>query len=156
MVISHNQFSGLLPTKYFENLAAMINSQERKLKYMGTGYYQDTVVVEIKGIIVEMVKIQTLFTTIDFSNNIFRGDIPNIIGKLKSLMGLNFSHNELTGTIPASFGNLSNLKWLDLSSNRLVGDIPWQLANLTSLEKFNVSKNRLVSLSSQHITQWKK
>ncbi|ONI13618.1 hypothetical protein PRUPE_4G233600 [Prunus persica] len=142
--LSNNRFSGLLPTKYFENLMAMINSQEHGLKYMGGRYYQDTVAVAIKGNVIEMEKILTVFTTIDFSNNTFRGEIPNVIGKLKSLKGLNFSHNELTGTIPPSFGGLSNLEWLDLSSNRLVGDIPMQLTSLTYLEKFNVSENRLV------------
>ncbi|KAL6284190.1 hypothetical protein ACE6H2_015119 [Prunus campanulata] len=144
MDLSYNRFSGLLPTKYFEHLMAMINSQEHELKYMGEGYYEDTVVVTIKGFEIEMVKIQTFFTSIDFSKNNFRGEISNVIGKLKSLKGLNFSHNELTGTIPPSFGDMCNLEWLDLSSNKLVGDIPEKLANLTSLSKFNVSKNQLV------------
>ncbi|BFG29780.1 hypothetical protein CerSpe_160540 [Prunus speciosa] len=143
MDLSYNRFSGLLPTKYFEHLTAMTNLQEPELKYMGEGYYQDTVVVTIKGFEIEMVKIQTFFTTIDFSNNTFRGEISKVIGKLKLLKGLNFSHNELTGTIPPSFGDMCNLEWLDLSSNILFGDIPEQLVNLTSLEKFNVSENRL-------------
>ncbi|KAI5334014.1 hypothetical protein L3X38_024147 [Prunus dulcis] len=142
--LSHNRFSGLLPTKYFENLTAMINSQEHGLKYMGGRYYQDTVVVTIKGFEIEMKKILTYFTIIDFSNNTFRGEISSVISKLKSLKGLNFSHNELTGRIPPSFGEMSNLEWLDLSSNKLVGDIPEQLVNMTSLSKFNVSKNQLV------------
>ncbi|ONI13609.1 hypothetical protein PRUPE_4G233200 [Prunus persica] len=137
MDLSHNLFNGLLPTKYFENLAAMINSQEHELKYMGEGYYHDTVVVTVKGFEIEMVKIQTFFTSIDFSNNSFIGEISNVIGKLKSLKGLNFSNNELTSTIPPSFGELSNLEWLDLSSNGLVGEIPGQLANLTSLSSGN-------------------
>ncbi|CAL8152134.1 unnamed protein product [Prunus armeniaca] len=142
--LSNNRFSGLLPTKYFECLTAMINLQEHGLKYMGEGYYQDSVVVTIKGFEIEMEKILTFFTIIDFSNNTFRGEISSVISKLKSLKGLNFSHNELTGKLPPSFGEMSNLEWLDLSSNNLVGDIPEQLANLTSLSKFNVSKNQLV------------
>ncbi|ONI13607.1 hypothetical protein PRUPE_4G233100 [Prunus persica] len=144
MDLSNNQFSGLLPTKYFEHLTTMKNLQKQELQYMGEQYCEDTVVVAIKGIEIEMVKIQNFFTIIDFSNNGFSGEIPNVIGKLKSLKGLNLSHNELTGTIPDSFGDLSNLEWLDLSSNALVGEIPEQLTNLTSLGKFNVSKNRLV------------
>ncbi|XP_034212923.1 receptor like protein 22-like [Prunus dulcis] len=95
--LSNNRFSGLLPTKYFENLTAMINSQEHGLKYMGGLYYQDTVVLTIKGFEIEMKKILTYFTIIDFSNNTFRGEISSVISKLKSLKGLNFSHNELTG-----------------------------------------------------------
>jgi hypothetical protein len=122
----------------------MMNVQGDELKYMGEYYYQDTVVVAMKGSELELVKIQTFFTTIDFSNNAFRSKIPKEIGKLKSLKGLNFSHNYLTGSIPASLGNLTNLEWLDLSSNMLVGEIPRNLADLTSLGTLNLSENRLV------------
>ena len=38
-------------------------------------HYQDSVTVAMKGII-ELVKIQSLFTTFDFSNNNFKGEIP--------------------------------------------------------------------------------
>ncbi|XP_021830352.1 receptor-like protein 12 [Prunus avium] len=122
----------------------MINLQEQRPKYVGEDYYQDTVAVTMNGNTIEMVKILMLFTTIDFSNNSFKGEIPNVIGKLKSLKGLSFSHNELTCTIPPSFGCLSNLECLDLSSNMLVGEIPMQLTSLTYLEKFSVSENQLV------------
>ncbi|KAK9938746.1 hypothetical protein M0R45_015468 [Rubus argutus] len=72
MDLSHNHFCGPLPTKYFENLLSMINVQGDELKYMGEYYYQDTVVVAMKGSELQLVKIQTFFTTIDFSNNAFR------------------------------------------------------------------------------------
>ncbi|KAI5334046.1 hypothetical protein L3X38_024179 [Prunus dulcis] len=110
MDLSYNRFSGLLPIKHFEHLTAMINLQEHELKYMGGGYYQDTVVVAIKCNVIEMAKIMTFSTTIDFSNNTFREEIPNAISKLKLLKGLQFSHNELTGTIPPSFGDMCNLE----------------------------------------------
>ena len=92
---------------------------------------------------IELVKIQSLFTTIDFSNNNFKGEIPKAIGELWSLKGLNFSHNNLTGHMPPSLGKLTNLEWLDLSSNKLIGEIPIQLSNLTSLEVLNLSENHL-------------
>ncbi|PON38458.1 LOW QUALITY PROTEIN: LRR domain containing protein, partial [Parasponia andersonii] len=98
-----------------------------------------SVTVVLKGFFVDFTKIQTIFTTIDFSKNNFKGEIPKMIGTLKSLKGLNF-----TGTIPTSLGNLTNLEWLDLSSNQLVGEIPKQLADLTSLEVLNLSHNQLV------------
>ena len=118
--ISNN---GSLPREYFKYLKAMTNVDEGKvaLKYMGEEYYQDSLNVTIKGSYIELVRIQTVFTTIDFSNNSFSGEIPKIIGRLKSLKGLNFSHNNLTGHIPSSFGNLSNLELLDLSFNILIG-----------------------------------
>ena len=73
-------------------------------------------------------RIQTIFTTIDFSN--FKGKMPKIIGKLKSLKGLNFSHNNLIGYIPSSFGNLTNLEWLDLYFNKLNREIPRESTDL--------------------------
>ncbi|XP_050369044.1 receptor-like protein 34 [Argentina anserina] len=122
----------------------MKNVQDDELKYMGENYYQDTVTVVMKGFELELVKIQTMFTTIDFSGNVFRGEIPRVIGELKSLKGLNFSSNKLQGPIPSAFGNLTNLEWLDVSSNMLSGEIPRQLTDLTSLAKLNLSVNRLV------------
>ena len=92
----------------------------------------------------ELVRIQTvLFTTIDFSNNKFIGEMPKILGRLQSLKGLNFSHNNLTGYIPSLFGNLTNLEWLDLSFNKLSGEIPMQLAELPWLEVLDLSHNQL-------------
>ena len=120
------------------------NANNGKLKYMGESYYHNSVMVTMKGFYIEMVKIQNLFTTIDCSNNSFRGEIPQSIGKLKSLKGLNFSYNNLIGHTPPSLGNLTNLEWLNLSSNMLTGNIPRQLADITSLEVLNLSENHLV------------
>ncbi|XP_024025996.1 receptor-like protein 9DC3 [Morus notabilis] len=147
MDISNNDFTGTLPTKYFENFVAMIDAHSDRLEYMGDGvvgwsYYSVTVV--IKGFDTELVKIQKLFITIDFSSNSFTGEIPTVIGKLNSLKGLNFSHNKLSGLIPPFVGNLSNLEWLDLSSNELSGNIPLQLAvDLYQLQILNLSDNKL-------------
>ncbi|KAG5564480.1 hypothetical protein RHGRI_000608 [Rhododendron griersonianum] len=97
----------------------------------------------LKGIEIEMQRIFTIFTTIDFSSNNFIGEIPNVIGKLNSLIVLNFSHNSLKGHIPESLGNLTSLESLDISSNKLTGRIPSQLVSLTFLEVLNLSWNRL-------------
>ena len=123
--LSHNKFRGCLPTKYFNHLKAMMNSSavKGKLMYIGDNYYHDSVMVVMKGLSLELVKIQNLFTTIDFSNGGFTWEIPKSIGKLKSLKGLNISHNKLTGNMPSSLENLSNLEWLDLSSNKLTKEI---------------------------------
>ncbi|KAM4080110.1 hypothetical protein ACB094_09G166500 [Castanea mollissima] len=143
--ISNNEFNGPLPIKYFKYLKAMTNVDEGKvgLKYMGGGFYQDSLNVMMKGFYIELVRIQTVFTTIDFSNNSFRGEMPKVIGSLKSLKGLNFSHNNLTSYIPPSFGNLTNLEWLDLSFNKLIGEIPRQLTDIPWLAVLNLSHNQL-------------
>jgi Leucine-rich repeat (LRR) protein len=91
------------------------------------------------------VKILTIFTSIDVSNNNLDGPIPEELGELKSLYVLNLSHNALTGQIPPSLGNLTMLESLDLSSNKLTGEIPMQLADgLIFLSVLNLSFNQLV------------
>ncbi|CAL5394631.1 unnamed protein product [Camellia sinensis] len=143
--ISCNEFIGLLPTNYIKQFGAMMNvdEHEMKLKYMGDRYYQDSMVVMIKGYEIELSRILIVLSIIDFSRNKFQGEIPKFIGRLKSLRGLNLSHNNLEGRIPTSLGNLKNLESLDLSSNKFVGEIPQQLKSLTFLEVLNLSDNQL-------------
>ncbi|XP_056172936.1 putative receptor like protein 25 [Syzygium oleosum] len=105
--------------------------------------YENSMTVMMKGLEIELVKILTMFTTIDLSHNSFEGEIPGVIGHLHSLIGLNLSHNHLTGSIPLTLGNLTNLGWLDLSSNELSGVIPRVLGDLASLGYLNLSKNQL-------------
>jgi len=90
------------------------------------------------------VKIPRNFVSIDFSRNKFEGEIPNAIGELHELKGLNLSHNRLTGHIPQSIGNLTYLESSDLSSNTLTDVIPAELTNLNFLEVLNLSNNHLV------------
>ena len=77
-----------------------VDEHEIKLKYMGNDYYQDSVVVVIKGSEIELSRILTVLSIIDFSRNKFQGEIPKFIGRLNSLRGLNLSHNNLEGHIP--------------------------------------------------------
>ncbi|XP_044467563.1 receptor-like protein 33 [Mangifera indica] len=120
--LSNNKLSGFLPAKYFKTLNAMMDfgEAEKSLQYMGENYYQDSVMVTWKGFEYQLVKIITTFSTIDFSNNNFNGEIPEVIGKLHALHLLNLSQNNL-----------------------IVGKIPWQLTKLNFLGFLNLSKNHL-------------
>ncbi|KAJ9183023.1 hypothetical protein P3X46_006943 [Hevea brasiliensis] len=147
--LSHNELTGLLPTKYLRHLKYLMKVNEDKAgsKYAGDSayYFQDSLAVDLimKGVELEMNEILTIFTAIDFSNNRFQGHIPEEVGMLKSLVVLNFSHNYLTGHIPSSLANLTEVESLDLSENRLVGEIPQQLTVLTFLAVLNLSYNQL-------------
>jgi len=132
-------------------MAVMDRSHEANFKLnhlqvnIGRFTYQDTVTVTSKGLEMELVKILTIFTTIDFSCNNFDGPIPEKIGEFTLLYILNLSHNAFTGQIPASLKKLSNLELLDLASNKLTREIPMQLANdLIFLSVLNLSFNQLV------------
>ncbi|CAA2983140.1 probable LRR receptor-like serine threonine-kinase At3g47570 [Olea europaea subsp. europaea] len=70
-----------------------------------------------------------------------RGNIPNEIGNLTSLMVLSLSRNELTGSIPASVGNLQKLQGLYLNDNKISGSIPDTLCELQNLCEMALSQN---------------
>ncbi|XVF79488.1 hypothetical protein PTKIN_Ptkin14bG0226800 [Pterospermum kingtungense] len=145
--LSRNNFFGPLPASYIKNFKGMMNLDESKAaRYMGERdySYDYSVEVVVKGLEMELVKILTIFTSIDLSSNSFEGEIPTTFGELSSLRGLNLSHNNLTGHISPSLGNLTQLEWLDISSNKLGGQIPNELIDLTFLSFVNVSDNQLV------------
>ncbi|KAL3617474.1 hypothetical protein CASFOL_037795 [Castilleja foliolosa] len=149
--IASNKFNGVLPENLFRNMIALtVDTEQQQLDHLylvflttNGVYYQDSVMVTFKGQELELEKILTIFTSIDFSNNNFRGIIPETIGLLDSLYILNFSRNALSGHIPASTVNLRKLESLDLSFNTLTGEIPNQLASLNFLSFLNVSYNQL-------------
>ncbi|ESR55639.1 Receptor-like protein 33 [Citrus sinensis] len=145
--LSNNNFTGSLPAMFFKNMKAMTDigeaADENKSKYMGETYYEDSVTLIIKRQEVKLMKILTIFTTIDLSKNSFHGEIPELMGKLHSLRLLNLSQNILSGNIPSSLGDLTDLESLDLSSNVLDGVIPRELTRLTFLAVLNLSRNKL-------------
>ncbi|KAK6943169.1 Leucine-rich repeat-containing N-terminal, plant-type [Dillenia turbinata] len=152
--LSLNNFSGHLPSQYFLTWKAMManeNEAESGVNYLKFSvvlgvYYQDFVTVTCKGLEMELVKILTIFTSIDFSENNFDGLIPDEMGELQSLYVLNLSGNALNGNVPSSLGNLKQLESLDLSRNQLTGEIPTQLANLNFLSYLNLSFNQLIGM----------
>ncbi|CAL8165730.1 unnamed protein product [Prunus armeniaca] len=150
--IAHNNFSGEIPGRYLRTWRAMMPHKDdamsnhfrfEVLKFSEV-YFQDAITVTNKGLEMELVKILTVFTSIDMSCNKFNGSIPGELGELKSLYGLNLSNNALTGTIPSSLGNLEQLESLDLSKNSLSGPIPQEVGGLTFLSFLDLSNNQLV------------
>ncbi|KAJ0470895.1 putative leucine-rich repeat-containing, plant-type, leucine-rich repeat domain superfamily [Helianthus annuus] len=146
--LSHNGFVGQLPTKYFQNFNAMKNVVKKNTE---PNYIYFSIIVAVKGVDLYFPQILVEYTIVDLSNNKFHGEIPNIIGYLRSLKVLNLSHNSLTGRIPHALGKISEIESLDLSWNQLTGEIPQSLADLTFLEFLNLSQNHLVG----HIPQGK-
>ena len=147
--IAFNNFNGKLPEKYFTTLDKMMHKDDVLSDFIYTSghnfsYYQDSVTISNKGQEMKLVKILTIFTSIDFSSNHFEGPIPEVLMKFKAIHVLNISNNALSGEIPSSIGNLTQLESLDLSNNSLVGEIPVQLASMSFLSYLNLFFNHLV------------
>ncbi|QHO39481.1 Receptor-like protein [Arachis hypogaea] len=154
--LSHNKFSGNLTPEMIMNLKSMTTSNISQLQYEdsivffgGKNWFTHvsySFTMSNKGVVTDYEQIQKTFycmVAIDISSNRISGEIPSVLGDLKSLVLLNMSNNLFIGDIPSSFGKLSNLEALDLSLNGLSGKIPQKLAQLTFLEFFNVSFNKL-------------
>ncbi|XP_018472631.2 receptor-like protein 6 [Raphanus sativus] len=145
---SHNDFFGTLPSDYFLNWTAVSSNEDKDTQAhyiggsLGYGYYTSLVLMN-KGVSMEMERILTIYTAIDFSGNRIHGQVPESIGLLKELHVLNLSRNAFTGHIPPSLANVTALESLDLSQNKLSGEIPPSLGDLSSLAWINVSHNQL-------------
>ncbi|KAF3789925.1 Receptor-like protein 12 [Nymphaea thermarum] len=163
--ISSNHFSGTLPHELFETLKPMMQNGSEDIyvdiDVFATGYVfhlfnvsaylflQSEIEQTIKGHDRPITSIKGPMNIVDMSNNNFIGEIPEEIGRLKYLSGLNVSNNHLKGPIPNSFGNLLQLEWLDLSHNQLSGPIPEGLADLTFISVLNLSYNDLQGMIPQ-------
>ncbi|RHN58917.1 putative leucine-rich repeat domain, L domain-containing protein [Medicago truncatula] len=146
--IASNNFNGKLLEKIFTSWDRMKHDEDvvsgnNYIPGSIESYYQDSVTITCKGQQMELVKILTIYTVIDFSSNSFEGPIPMVVMDFKALYVLNFSNNGLYGEIPSTVGNLKQLESLDLSNNFLVGGIPVQIASLSFLSSLNLSSNRL-------------
>ncbi|PWA80755.1 Leucine-rich repeat-containing protein [Artemisia annua] len=147
--IAFNRFTGVVPADLFLDWHDMMMAEKFKthrsfmVLQLDDFYYQDTVIVTIKGFTVKLVKILSSFTSIDISSNHFGGEIPSNIGRLQALYFLNISNNEFTGSIPSSIGNLNQLDSLDMSKNKFVGEIPSSFTGLRFLTTMNLSYNQL-------------
>ncbi|KAK3440404.1 hypothetical protein EUGRSUZ_B00685, partial [Eucalyptus grandis] len=145
--LSMNNFSGSLPSKYFDMWSAMkvpdVDDASSYVGYTEEGEYDYSMTITNKGILMKYERIFGYLNVIDLSSNNFIGEISNSVGSLTELRMLNLSNNALIGSIPLSLANLTELESLDLSSNKLSGMIPPALAQLNFLAFFNVSDNHL-------------
>ncbi|KAF2288220.1 hypothetical protein GH714_005146 [Hevea brasiliensis] len=163
--LSYNNLSGKIPLG-FGNLTGMINNHDVPAKPFGqipfpssiamarhvnrTSFWDGKVHIlqnlEVfwkkfeQGLPIQNIQI---YTFLDLSNNQLSGEIPDSLGRLKSLKSLNLSNNNFFGGIPWSFGGLQRIESLDLSHNNFSGEIPHTFENLLQLSNLDLSNNKL-------------
>ncbi|XP_034213013.1 receptor-like protein EIX2 [Prunus dulcis] len=110
---------------------------------------------------------QNTIEYLDISDNHgIMGSVPENIGQMSKLEGIDFSGNSLEGVyddeasliwkgLRAEFkSNLGLLKTIDLSSNKLIGEIPSEITYLLGLIFLNLSRNQLTGQIPSRIGNW--
>uniref|UniRef100_A0ACD5XAM4 Uncharacterized protein n=1 Tax=Avena sativa TaxID=4498 RepID=A0ACD5XAM4_AVESA len=81
---------------------------------------------------------------LDINSNLYlSGAIPRSIGQLKHLVVLRLAELGLDGTLPEEIGNMTSLEVLTLHSVTLTGSIPLTIGMLVKLQELNLGYNNL-------------
>lgn len=100
---------------------------------------------ELAGSIPASIGNLTYLTGINLTNNNFHGEIPQEMGRLRSLQvqHLNLSANLFRGKLPANISHCTELSVLDVRSNELIGSIPNEFSSLLKLTYLLLASNNL-------------
>jgi Leucine-rich repeat (LRR) protein len=154
--LSHNQFSGPLPTQWGDlsslatlelghNLLTRLPQSIAKATNLRTLYAPFN---DLEG----PLQLETadgaalrFLVDLDLSHNQLSGTLPSF-SFAPYLRDLELGHNRFVGQIPTSFGLLTDLMDLKLQSNRLTGNIPTELSSLTALREVRLEDNDITGL----------
>ncbi|KAI7980944.1 Receptor-like protein 13 [Camellia lanceoleosa] len=117
MDISHNSFSGSLPSCSNPNLGIVGHMHLKGNKFA--------------GFIPKALLNSSKLVTLDVSDNNLSGSIPLSIRLLSNLRILLLRGNQLGGSIPTQLCQLNKISLMDLSKNSFTGSIPRCLSNIT-------------------------
>ncbi|MFQ6628098.1 hypothetical protein Gotur_006854, partial [Gossypium turneri] len=128
--LSHNNFSGIVPTWLLEN-----NTKLEVLILMGNSFTGPLSLPSAPNSKVSL---------IDISQNKLQGQIPiGICPTFPHLSLLFLSKNAFEGDIPPCLSGMKDLSILDLSNNQLYGRVPEELITKSSLTVLRLSNNNL-------------
>ncbi|KAF8035460.1 hypothetical protein BT93_C1475 [Corymbia citriodora subsp. variegata] len=128
LLLSHNQFSGLLPE-------TLTQCKELLVLSLSFNCFQGIIPRDIDG----LQKLQELY----FGTNNLTGTIPPTIGNMSSLHMLFIEFNSIGGKIPSEIGKLVNLNAMSLQDNLLTGKVPQEVFNISSLQVLSLMDNFL-------------
>ncbi|KAL8031592.1 hypothetical protein ABFX02_13G036100 [Erythranthe guttata] len=99
----------------------------------------------LKGQIPEEIGNLKSLIWLSLGDNEFTGEIPLTLGRLNNMQKLEIYGTNLHGSIPQSFCSLENLYYLSLGRNGLSGNLPTCLGNLSSLREIYLEDNGFIS-----------
>nr|XP_043620329.1 leucine-rich repeat receptor protein kinase HPCA1-like [Erigeron canadensis] len=130
--IAENQLTGSIP---FSSLASPGLDMLKHAKHFHFNKNKLSGTIPSQIFDFDMVLIHVLF-----NGNQFTGEIPNTIGRVKTLEALRLDRNALEGEVPPTLNQLSSLSELQLSYNKLSGALP-NLSGMKSLTYVDLSNN---------------
>ncbi|KAL3331991.1 hypothetical protein AABB24_032554 [Solanum stoloniferum] len=129
--LGYNNFSGPLPT--FPHLVSELRVDNNKFS----------------GSLNSICKIRYP-VTLDLSNNLLSGEIPDCWALMSVPTVLNVANNHISGSIPYSLCSSTSLSSLYVRNNNLSGQFPVSLKNCQGLKVLDLGRNRL----SGNIPEW--
>ncbi|XP_021802745.1 tyrosine-sulfated glycopeptide receptor 1-like, partial [Prunus avium] len=119
--LSNNHFFGAIPSSFFQQASNLTSFNVNNNTF--TGYVPSSICLH------SFPSLRLL----DFSSNVFSGNLAPGLGKCSKLQVFRAGHNNLSGLLPEHIYNATKLEEIALPLNSLHGAISDRIANLTNL-----------------------
>ncbi|PQQ12552.1 receptor-like protein 2 [Prunus yedoensis var. nudiflora] len=127
--LSSNHFFGAIPSSFFQQASNLTSFNVSNNTF--TGYVPSSICLHSSPSL----------RLLDFSSNVFSGNLAPGLGKCSKLQVFRASHNNLSGLLPEDIYNATKLEEIALPLNSLHGAISDKIVNLTNLAILDLSFN---------------
>ncbi|CAL8150925.1 unnamed protein product [Prunus armeniaca] len=127
--LSSNHFFGAIPSSFFQQASNLTSFNVNNNTF--TGYVPSSICLHYSPSL----------RLLDFSSNLFNGDLAPGLGKCSELQVFRASRNNLSGLLPEDIYNATKLEEIALPFNSLHGAISDKIVNLTNLAILDLSFN---------------
>ncbi|XP_021814902.1 receptor-like protein 2 [Prunus avium] len=127
--LSSNHFFGAIPSSFFQQASNLTSFNVNNNTF--TGYVPSSICLHYSPSL----------RLLDFSSNLFNGDLAPGLGNCSELQVFRASHNNLSGLLPEDIYNATKLEEIALPFNSLHGAISDKIVNLTNLAILDLSFN---------------
>ncbi|ONI12515.1 hypothetical protein PRUPE_4G169900 [Prunus persica] len=128
--LSSNHFRGAIPPSFFQQASSLTSFNVSNNTF--TGYLPSSICLKHSSPFLRL---------LDFSSNLFNGDLTPGLGKCSKLQVFHAGHNNIIGLLPEDIYNATKLEEIALPFNSLHGAISDKIVNLTNLAILDLSFN---------------
>ncbi|CAL9017021.1 unnamed protein product [Prunus brigantina] len=128
--LSSNHFSGAIPSSFFQQASNLTSFNVSNNSF--TGCVPSSICLQHSSPFLRL---------LDFSSNLFNGNLAPGLGKCSELQVFRANHNNLSGLLPEDIYNATKLEEIALPLNSLHGAISGKIVNLTNLAILDLSSN---------------